>query len=55
MTSPDIDNRTKGACNGSETLFSAMRSDFSMSNLDFGINFDWSKPKCESQIGRAHV
>ena len=47
MTSPDIDNRTKEACDGLGTLFSAMGSDFSMVNLDFGINFDWSKPKCE--------
>ena len=43
MTSPDIDDRTKEACDRFGTLFSAMGSDFLMVNLDFGINFDWSK------------
>ena len=47
LTSPDIYNRAKKAYDGFGTLFSAMGSDFSMVNLDFGINFDWSKPKCE--------
>ena len=45
MTSPDIDDRTKEACDGFGTLFSSMGSDFSMVYLDVGINFDWSKTK----------
>ena len=43
MTSPDIDDRIKEACDGFGTLFSIMKSAFSLKDLDFGVNFDWSQ------------